>query len=261
MSGPPAPRSVTACAVVVPAHNEAASLPATLRTVRAAARHPALAGVRVLIVVAADDCRDDTAGAARRAGARVVEVARRNVGAARAAAAEAALGWLSTEAGPGDGHTGTPGIWLATTDADTLVPRNWLAHQLRQARGGWDCVVGTVRVAPHPTLGAMTVARHDAHYFAGRPVGAAWAHPHVHGANLGVAAAAYLRAGGFPALPHSEDHALVAALERTGSTILRTDGCPVLTSGRADFRAPYGFGALLGSLAAQEPTWAGQEPT
>lgn len=255
MSGPPAPRSVTACAVVIPAHNEAASLPATLRTVRSAARHPALAGVRVLVVVTADDCHDDTAGAARRGGARVIEVSRRNVGAARAAAAEAALGLLGTEPAPGGAaHTDAAGIWLATTDADTLVPRDWLAHQLRQARCGWDCVVGTVRVAPHPALAAMTVARHDARYFAGRPVGAAWAHPHVHGANLGVAAAAYLRAGGFPAVAHSEDHALVAALERTGSTILRTDGCPVLTSGRADFRAPYGFGALLGSLAAQEPT-------
>ena len=36
-------------------------------------------------------------------------------------------------------------------------------------------------------------------------------HPHVHGANLGFRASAYLRAGGFPALPTAEDHALVAA--------------------------------------------------
>ena len=41
-------------------------------------------------------------------------------------------------------------------------------------------------------------------------------HPHVHGANLGVTAAAYLAAGGFSALRTGEDHALVRALETAG---------------------------------------------
>ncbi|MFJ4922900.1 ATP-binding protein [Streptomyces sp. NPDC088725] len=230
-----------ACAVVIPAHNEAAVLPDALRAVRAAMGHPALAGVRLLTVVAADDCADETAEAGRRAGARVVEVARHNVGAARAAAADLALGLLGTY---GDG------LWIATTDADTLVPRDWLAHQLHQAGRGWECVVGTVRIAPHPLLGPATAAGHDARYFADRPAGAAgWSHSHVHGANLGVAAAPYREAGGFPALVHSEDRALVAALERRGRRILRTDRCPVLTSGRPDFRAPHGLGALLDALA------------
>ena len=45
---------------------------------------------------------------------------------------------------------------------------------------------------------------------------------HVHGANLGFRASAYLTAGGFPDMPTAEDHALVAALTATGSRVLRT---------------------------------------
>ncbi|MBP0461864.1 glycosyltransferase [Streptomyces bomunensis] len=226
---------------MVPAHDEAASLPATLRSIRAAARHPALSGVEVVTVVVADACADDTAAVARAGGALVARESFRNVGRARAAGAEAARRLLAAH---GDR------LWLATTDADTVVPPHWLAHQLRQARAGWDCVVGTVRVAPHPALSAATAARHDAHYFAGRPPGAgAWRHPHVHGANLGVALGPYLVAGGFPPYTYGEDRSLVAALEGTGHRVLRTDACPVVTSGRRDARAPHGFGAFLTALA------------
>ena len=41
-------------------------------------------------------------------------------------------------------------------------------------------------------------------------------HSHVHGANLGFRASAYLTAGGFPPVPTAEDHALVAALTAGG---------------------------------------------
>jgi cellulose synthase/poly-beta-1,6-N-acetylglucosamine synthase-like glycosyltransferase len=54
-------------AVLVPAHNEAAGIDATLRSVQAQLR----AGDRMLVV--ADNCSDDTAAVARRAGAEVIE--------------------------------------------------------------------------------------------------------------------------------------------------------------------------------------------
>lgn len=54
-------------AVLVPAHDEAAGLPATLASIRA----QLLAGDRLLVV--ADNCTDDTAAVARAAGASVVE--------------------------------------------------------------------------------------------------------------------------------------------------------------------------------------------
>ncbi|WP_244943337.1 hypothetical protein [Streptomyces inhibens] len=112
--------------------------------------------------------------------------------------------------------------------------------------------MGTVRLMHHPVLLVATVARHNARYFAGRPYGPRlWRHPHIHGANLGVAAAPYLAAGGFPALAHGEDRALVAALERLSCRILRTDECPVRTSGRLDPRAPQGFGTFLRQLSIE----------
>ncbi|MFH8591772.1 glycosyltransferase [Streptomyces rimosus] len=237
-----------ALVVAVPAHNEEAALPAALRALHTAARQPDLLarGVRVVTVVAADACSDGTAALARRHGAHVVELERRNVGAARAAAVAHGLDLL----GPAADRA-----WIATTDADTLVPAAWLAHQVEQAAAGWDCVLGTIRVAPHPTLSAAVAQRHRSLYFAGRPArDRAWDHPHVHGANLGVAADAYLRARGFPALPHSEDHALAAALERVGARILRTDRCPVLTSGRTDSRAVHGFGTYLQDLTLASTT-------
>ncbi|MFJ1646027.1 glycosyltransferase [Streptomyces sp. NPDC088258] len=236
MTGP------SACAVIVPAHNEAATLPATLASVRVALRRPRRSGVEVLLVVVADACTDATAAIAAAAGALVLRESFGSVGQARAAGADAARDRLAAHG---------EALWLATTDADTVVPPGWLVHQLRHARGGWDCVVGTVRLAAHPALSAARAARHDAHYFAGRPKGpAAWHHPHVHGANLGVAAGPYLAAGGFPPLTHDEDRTLVARLEELGHRILRTDDCPVLTSAREDYRAPHGFGAFLTGLAA-----------
>ena len=37
-------------------------------------------------------------------------------------------------------------VWLATTDADTLVPAAGCASSSRYADQGWDAVAGTVRV-------------------------------------------------------------------------------------------------------------------
>ncbi|MEV0848407.1 glycosyltransferase [Streptomyces sp. NPDC049954] len=241
--GAPPAAHRTALLVAVPAHDEAERLPGALRALRAAARHPALlrAGVRVLTVVAADACTDTTAQVALSYGAGVVEVAHRNVGAARGAAVRHGLLRLGIAART---------VWIATTDADSLVPPDWLAHQWQRAAEGWECVLGTVRLEACPQLPPEVVERHRSLYYADRAPGAAsWSHPHVHGANFGVCAQAYARAGGFPALEHSEDRALVRALERDGARVLRTDRCPVLTSGRTDPRAPHGFGAFLQDLA------------
>ena len=75
-------------------------------------------------------------------------------------------------------------------------------------------------------------------------------HPHVHGANLGFTADAYLAAGGFRPLSTAEDHALVDDLRAAGIPLLRTARLPVVTSARRRARAPRGFAWLLGALAA-----------
>ena len=66
-------------------------------------------------------------------------------------------------------------------------------------------------------------------------------HLHVHGANLGMVAEAYVAAGGVPPLALAEDHALVAALRARGSRLVATGRIPVVTSGRRESRTVGGF--------------------
>jgi hypothetical protein len=73
-------------------------------------------------------------------------------------------------------------------------------------------------------------------------------HRHIHGANLGVSAEAYRRAGGFEPLACDEDVQLVRQLERCGATIAWSHRPQVLTSARLDSRARGGFGDYLRGL-------------
>jgi hypothetical protein len=72
---------------------------------------------------------------------------------------------------------------------------------------------------------------------------------HIHGANLGVSADAYVRAGGFKPLAFDEDIALVNALKATGARIAWSAAPRVRTSARLDSRACNGFGDYLRFLA------------
>jgi glycosyltransferase involved in cell wall biosynthesis len=220
--------------VVIPAHDEEQFLPACLSAVRRAVRQ--VPGIAVHLVVVADSCHDRTGEHARQAGAAVVTVHARRVGAARAAGMRAVLRRTC--------HANPLGTWLATTDADTVVAPDWLARQLHHANRGWDAVAGTVAVtdwSEHPP--------HTQAMFAARYEHPADSHPHVHGANLGVSAEAYLAAGGFPPLRTGEDHALAGRLSAAGRRILRATDVNVVTSARREARAPLGFGHLLTTLS------------
>ncbi len=109
-------------AVVIPAHNEQVLLGPALSAVSRAARHPALAATRVLVVVAADACTDGTQSVARRAGALIAPLGSRNPGRARAAGAALALRTLALDPGA---------VWIASTDADSEV---CLLYTLRDRR-------------------------------------------------------------------------------------------------------------------------------
>jgi hypothetical protein len=135
-------------------------------------------------------------------------------------------------------------IWLATTDADTVVPPGWLGRQLWYADEGWDVVLGTVTVADWSEHPPHVPAAFAARYGSGNGP-----HPHVHGANIGIRASAYLAAGGFRPLPTAEDHALLAAVSRAGCSVLCAADVTVETSARRQARAPNGFGHLLRTLA------------
>ena len=224
---------IQAAGIVVPARNEETLLPSCLTALQQAARP---AGLPVHLLVVADACTDATAAAAAAAGAHVITIQARNVGAARAAGMTELLR-LTAASDPA-------ATWLATTDADTIVPPGWLRRQLSYAAQGWDVILGTVAItdwSEHPPhVPAAFAARY---HTPGRP------HPHVHGANLGIRASAYLTAGGFTPLPTAEDHALVNAAAQARCPVLHASDITVQTSARHQARAPHGFSHLLQTLA------------
>ena len=159
----------------------------------------ALLDIPVSIVVVADGCLDDTADVARSfTGVEVVELESSNVGTARAVGSRRALR-LGAE-------------WLANTDADSVVPANWLEVHRAFADAGAAVVIGTVR----PDFDDLTERQRSAWlagHIPGRPNG------HVHGANLGIRASAYVAAGGYRPLPEHEDVELVERLARHGPAV------------------------------------------
>ena len=223
---------VRAVGVVVPAHDEQALLPACLASLRVAATHPALFGVEVHVVPVLDACTDDSGLLAPGA----VEVQARNVGVARAAGFSEVL---RREGGRPPGE-----LWLATTDADSVVPADWLAEQLALADRGVDVVAGTVTVQDWSQQPGVVRERFARTY--GSP---GEGHLHVHGANLGLSAAAYLEAGGVPPLALAEDQALVDVLRVRARSLVATGRIPVITSARRESRTAGGFADHLRALA------------
>jgi glycosyltransferase involved in cell wall biosynthesis len=220
-------------AVVVPAHDEQELLPHCLTALRTAATGSAAA---VEVIVVADDCADATERVAAAAGAQVVRVTAGNVGQARAAGMAYAL------------RHGTAGLWLATTDADSRVGPGWLAWQARHAARGTDVLAGTVEVRDWSPWPAAVRHAYERRY---RAAFTTAGHRHVHGANLGCAAPAYARLGGFAAVRHDEDRDLVLRATAAGMRVVHDAASPVLTSARRSARAPAGFAAHLASVAGE----------
>ncbi len=222
--------------MIVPAHDEAALIGDCLRSVAHAA--DAVRGrARVSVVVVADSCTDATVARARAAlgppSGAVVEVNVRNVGSSRATGADLLLSaWRGVE---------PASCWLASTDADTVVPDHWLSRHLDLADRGHAGVAGVVRVGSFAEHGPEVPARFAATY----ELRADGTHPHVHGANLGVRADAYLDAGGWPALPLHEDHGLWDRLAERAWPLASSTASWVTTSGRRRGRAVGGFAEAL----------------
>lgn len=222
-------------AVIVPAHNEEAHIADCLNSLIHAAGHADLAGEHVEIIVVLDACNDATGARARSLGARTIEVAARNVGMARRAGSAMAL-----SAGA---------RWLAFTDADSVVAPAWLAAQLALRA---DAVCGTVAVEDWGGYGER-MRRHFELTYTDED-----GHSHIHGANLGVSARAYAAAGGFTGLETGEDVAFVEALKHSGARIAWSRLPRVVTSVRAGYKAPDGFGATLKKIETLR-LWTGAE--
>ncbi len=219
--------------IIVPAHDEEERIEDCLQSLIKAAAHPDLGGEAAELIVVLDACSDRTGPLARSLGARTIDVRARNVGMARQAGAKSALA--------------SGARWLAFTDADSVVGCDWLASQLALKA---DAVCGTISVEDWGAYGERMHRHFELTYTD------ADGHAHIHGANLGVTAAAYATAGGFLGLETGEDVALVEALRKSGANIAWSRAPRVVTSVRSNYKAPGGFGATLEKIEKLRQ-WAG----
>lgn len=212
-------------AVTLPAHNEEQLIAACLQSLRVAALHPALRDERVVIVVALDRCTDATGWICERMGVEVVSVEAGCVGVARAAASERALALGAR--------------WIGCTDADSVVPPDWIARQLHCGASAFCGVVAVGDWLDYPQAVREQFLQGE-HAVDG--------HPHVHGANMGFSAAAYRQSGGFAPLVTGEDVALIQTMQGAGMRVARLARPRVMTSARRQARAPHGFSDFLRRL-------------
>jgi hypothetical protein len=229
--------------VVIPVHNEDQLVGRALASLGRAITH-AIGGRRVDVGVAIvlDACRDRSGeivaewsrciGHGPRLHVQILEADQGNVGEARRLGCQALLAKWSATA-PED-------IWLATTDADSEVPWNWITSQVRMRRRGAQVWVGGVDVQDWSGRSTATAQAWRQQY-------EAECLP-IYGANLGIDAATYLRVGGFQGLPSGEDRALFEQASAVGAVIHRDPSVRVFTSGRRVARAPDGFAAALNAI-------------
>jgi Glycosyl transferase family 2 len=223
--------------VVLPVHDEEALLPGALWAIERAAG--ALSpSIRCQTVVVLDSCGDASSAIATRWAARlgavVIRRECRSVGLARRIGSlELLARWSGVD---------RDRIWLATTDADSRVPQDWLTAQVDAHGSGVDLWAGRVRVAEE----SLTVSRWTECYEAEREP--------IHGTSLGFSAAMYTELGGFRGLPSGEDRDLYDRAMAAGFNIRHARTTIVTTSSRRKGRAPEGFASVLGSMDQESLT-------
>jgi glycosyltransferase involved in cell wall biosynthesis len=229
-----------AIGVIVPVHNEEELLPHALEAIDRAFVEVGGRGIACRSVIVLDNCSDSSAMVVRRwvkANRRhraqhdpiVIRSHWASVGKARRAGSTALLRtWVDIE---------PQHIWLATTDADSRVPSDWLVTQLDAHEQGADLWAGRVVVDDWSPYDPSTAARWEETY-------ENEAGP-IHGANLGFNAQTYVDAGGFLGHVTGEDRALYQAIVARGGRTHHDSVVKVITSARRTARAPLGFASVL----------------
>lgn len=181
--------------VIIPVHNEQASLDRCLQSVMQAAEHGTLCTELVRIVVVLDDCSDQSRDIAQRYPVRLIDITAGNPVAARAAGADHLI-----QAGA---------RWLALTEADVRVPDDWLAAQLAYQV---DAVCGRVDAEPGARKSVPGQRRR-------RSIALDELRPSVYGANLGISTLAYVDAGGLNSVTGQDEVQLIRRVEAGGRRI------------------------------------------
>ena len=261
--------------VVVPARNEAESLGIVLDRLAEQTDETGrpLSVERYEVLLLLNNCTDDSITVARRASARhsalrlhVLECTlpeqQAHVGTARRMLMDTAWHRL---------HRCATTAAILSTDADTVVSKNWITENLRALARGADAVGGEIRwregelakLAPgvqlayvrdqrYQTLLAAVEDRLDPRAEDPMP-----RHLHHFGASLACTPEVYARAGGLPVLRSLEDVALVHALRRVGARLRHEPRVKVYTSGRLQGRVEVG---LSGQLRTWQQMCARGEP-
>jgi glycosyltransferase involved in cell wall biosynthesis len=230
-----------ALGVVVPIHDEEDLLSDALEALGATFADVRDARVPSHLVLVFDSCRDASVDVATRWAKSLprlepltmsaLTLDARNVGVARRLGCAAVLEhW--------ENHR-PENVWIATTDADSRVPQNWLREQVRRHDRGTDVWAGRVSVRDEG-VSHETARRWQREYDRE-------AQP-IHGASLGFNGAKYLAAGGFSSLETGEDRALMQRLVEAGATTHFDSALRVETSARRWGHAPHGFAEAFHSF-------------
>jgi len=243
----PDPAPALDAVVVVPARDEAALIGACIS---ALAAQDGVAPDSYEVIVVLDGCRDATVEVLREASAthphlRVHSVelsVAAGVGRARRLGMDLACSRLLA-LGREDGL-------IASTDADSVVARDWLAAQLGLAKAGARAIGGHIELNPEESKLLDRQALAERERSAGERLdvtlrestsGTAVEHHQFSGASLSLTAQTYESCGGLPARAALEDEALEQALRARGVAIHRSRLVRVRTSARTDGRAPRGL--------------------
>lgn len=245
-------------AIVIPAKNEEARLPACLKAAEVAARMASDRTVGIVVVV--NNTTD--ASALRAFGWAAAQffvpfvlidcdfsAAQAGVGAARRLGLDTACRHLAAHGA------------LLTTDADTLVRDDWVIRNLAELRGA-DLICGTVLMHPDearalpPSIAAHGDAEQDYLAASIRLVARLDPQPHdpdpphhnAAGASMAVSRQVYMAVGGLPAVPLCEDRAFAERVEVHDFRIRFSDTAIVETSARMTGRTD---GGLAGALRAR----------
>ncbi|MGE8559707.1 MAG: glycosyltransferase [Acinetobacter sp.] len=212
--------------IVVPACNEEEYLQACLNSIYMAIQALPIWSRDVHVLVVLDSCTDQSLAIVERAGVSYLKCNVRCVGKARDLGIRHMIRSGAT--------------WIACTDADSCVDKDWLIQQLKHQPV--DAICGIVEVDSWQNFSVRSQKKYLAHYQDRMN------HSHIHGANLSFSSNAYIQSGGFEALCSHEDVNLIQRMLDLDLKIIWSNLVRVKTSSRLNARAPNGFSSFLQQL-------------
>jgi len=244
-------------AIAIPARNEAGRIAACVGALLPQFDRTEVDG---RVVVLANNCSDGTvdtlsAFSASESSLEIRQVVlppdRAHAGWARRLALDAAFEHLSR-----------PDDVLMSTDADTVVPPDWLERNLHHLDQGHDAVAGWALPLQSEWRALEPQHRHRLNILRKYRTLLAYLssageerwprHDYEGGASIALRAGLYAEIGGAPTPPLGEDRALFAAIRKAGGRIAHPLDVKAFTSCRLDGRAPGGMADTLEQWRIQD---------